>query len=215
MCIIALTKRGNKEITLAQFQRMNSSNPHGIGIMYRTNMVPHWNYKFVHIKKFLSQTQVADSFEYYKKLLLDDNVDDICIHFRMSTHWVINVANTHPFPYTSQDVLNDWYFVHNGILPWEDKEGLKSDTALLSDLLMQVNEPLTNPVLMKMIMSTKSWSKFVFMDSNSTKTIWDFIEDEWNLYSNSWYKPYEHSYSSTRKAIDDYYSLMSENEVLV
>lgn len=174
MCIIALTKKGNTEITLEEFKSMSRSNNDGVGIMYREN----WTVK---IEKFLGKTECSDAYNYYQSLLTKEGVDDICIHFRLATHGNVNLENTHPFPFKA-----DGYFVHNGLLPLHDRQ--KSDTHLLSDMMMSLSEnPLKNEDFRAYLKSISGWSRFVFMDSEETIWLGQSIEHNGNFFSNYGY----------------------------
>ncbi len=181
MCIIALTKKENTPITKERFYKMDSANSDGIGIMWREKGE-------VKTQKFLSKTQADDGYKFYLSLLELDGVDDICVHFRLSTHWGVSLDNTHPFKYTEGG-----YMVHNGVMNLYSKEHPnKSDTRLLAEFMESFggNDLLYSPVFASMLMAIKGWSRFVFMNKEKTIKIGDFIQDflDGNYYSNGWYK---------------------------
>ncbi len=114
MCIIVSKPQGiklNKDV----YKRCFVKNKDGAGFAYIHNRKIVVQKGYFNFKNFYSSLK-----EHEDKMLL--------IHFRISTHGLINEDNCHPFAFTLKSNPNfSFVIAHNGVLPWKSSEK-RSDT---------------------------------------------------------------------------------------
>ena len=127
MCIICVSKAGERQPTKAELVQMWNRNPDGAGYMYAKNGRVHIHKGFMSFNEFyrnLRNENLTDS-------------DPVVYHFRIATQGGINPQMTHPFALTSDlnktqalDVLCQLGIAHNGIIELtSDGDKVFSDTA--------------------------------------------------------------------------------------
>lgn len=111
-------------------------------------------------------------------LLSDFPSDTIAtIHYRLATHGKINRDNAHPF-----SVGSGVFLMHNGMLRGDDfkcKQGLKSDTAILADILSEISNRKRSKVLTQLSSSNRfcllkgdKWKKFGNWEYDKATATW-------------------------------------------
>lgn len=189
MCVIAISPKGARQPTKAEFLSMWNKNPHGGGYMSA-------RYGQVEIHKgFMCFSDFYRSVcnEHFTKN------DSVVYHFRISTQGGINAEMTHPFPLCSDfdilsalDVSCSVGIAHNGIIRMtSDFNNKYSDTALfiaeyMTRLVRSVDD-LHDEKIMDML-SLLTGSKLAIMDKNGeVYTIGDFHNENGILLSNKYH----------------------------
>lgn len=192
MCVIAVSRAGERLPTKKELHSMWVHNPDGAGYMCaRAGQV------FIH-KGFMT-------FEDFWFAVRSENFtkdDPVVFHFRISTQAGKTATMTHPFPFSSDaekmealDVSCPLGIAHNGIikLTSDPKEKRFSDTALFImdylPLLIKNSDDLADPYMQDIIKEIGGWSKFAFMEGDGTiTTIGYFTNDNGVLLSNTNHK---------------------------
>lgn len=197
MCIIAISRPGEKQPGFDTIRTMFRNNPHGAGYMYARDGKVIIHKGFMDIDSYLA----AISAERFR------NKDSVVYHFRISTQAGVNPEMTHPFPLSNQlrhmeklDLQCQCGIAHNGIIrltsvPWETDY---SDTALfITNYLTRIlrkKKDLHAPEVLKKIYAMAQ-SKFAILDgSGYIATVGDFIEEDGILYSNTSFLPRRYIY---------------------
>lgn len=183
MCIAILSPKGTR-ITEEQFNNCWENNNNGAGFMYNDND------NKLHVVKEMDDCEKI--YNKYKNKRNQFPNATFLIHFRISTHGVINRANCHPFK-----VSNKLGFIHNGQIKHVDDHDLYSDTNMFNRQILRklphvdidyLNNPAVNSIMGNYI----GYSKLVFMDNfgntsivNEDKGTW---EDDGIWYSNDSHK---------------------------
>lgn len=183
MCIAILSPKGT-EITAQQFRNCWDNNYNGAGFMYNDDD------NKLHVVKEM------DSFEriYKKYKALNKKFPNatFVLHFRISTHGVINKSNCHPFK-----VNNELGFVHNGVIAAVDKNTKYSDTNMFNRQILrklpQVDVAyLSNPAVKTVLGEFIKHSKLIFMNNLGEATIINEHKGDWEedgiWYSNTSHK---------------------------
>ena len=193
MCIIAVSKRGIRQPTLQQLQKMFNNNPDGAGYMFARDG------KVAIHKGFMT-------WEDFKRAVMAEKfteADPVVYHFRISTQAGIKPTMTHPFPLTDNiklceklDVLScPVGIAHNGIihLTTDHKQTRFSDTALF------IAEYMTKLIRHPSDMHDESIREMIYALTNSKwallegktgeiETVGAFINHKGLLFSNTSYK---------------------------
>lgn len=189
MCVIAVSRSGNRQPTTDELRSMWKHNPDGAGYMFAESG------KVIIHKGFMS----FDDFIRSVKSEHFTDGDSVVYHFRISTQAGRTPQMTHPFPLTHHlrecEYLDCWCpigIAHNGIisLTTDHSETTYSDTALfitkyLSKIVRTPGD-LDDQDVLDMIEHLGGWSKFALMDGIGTiTTIGEFTEDDGILLSNT------------------------------
>lgn len=189
MCVIAVSRSGNRQPTVDELRSMWKHNPDGAGYMFaRDNKV------IIH-KGFMTFNDFIRSVN-SESFTADDSV---VYHFRISTQAGRTPQMTHPFPLTNDlsecEYLDCWCpigIAHNGIIPLttDHSETTYSDTALfitkyLSRIIKTPGDLFDQDIL-DMIEQLGGWSKFALMDEIGTvATVGHFTMHDGILLSNT------------------------------
>lgn len=92
MCVIAVQKKTDRDLTYSDIFNMCSKNPDGFGLMWNTGKQCLYKKGYFDVEKF---------YDDYIDLRKNPKVNDIALHMRIGTGSNIDVANCHPFPITS------------------------------------------------------------------------------------------------------------------
>ena len=192
MCIIAVSKIGVRQPSLAQLRNMFNHNPHGAGYMVARN-----GYAEIH-KGFLNW----EDFQRAVKAEHFTAKDAVVYHFRISTQAGVKPEMTHPFPLTSVpasceklDIKAPIGIAHNGVIRMTSdyRETRFSDTAIfitryMSKLIRRKSD-ITDPEIMTMIDHLTN-SKWAIMNGETGEitTIGNFINNHGLLFSNYSYE---------------------------
>lgn len=193
MCVIAVSRSGDRQPTTKELLAMWKKNPDGAGYMIaRSGMVK------IH-KGFMTFRDLMTA-------LRNEHItkwDSVVYHFRISTQAGRTPEMTHPFPLTDNlsycealDLSCPVGIAHNGIIPVtsDRSEHRYSDTALfitkyLSNLIRKRSD-LDDPEVLKTIEYYGGWSKFAIMDgSGDVFTIGHFERIDGILLSNTYHLP--------------------------
>lgn len=179
MCLLIL-QNGERKLSKKEFNNAWGNNDDGFGMV--ANIA---GQKTLSVIKTMDKTEW---WERYKKLIENDKLVQIVLHFRMWTsghHWLFNV---HPFE------IADWvYFFHNGVLDIEDTPWY-SDTHTLCKFIRSMNlteEQCFSYEFLYMLekVAGSTYNKFVLISKKHYAIINEklgFWEDE-TWFSNSWH----------------------------
>lgn len=203
MCIICISKAGERQPTKKEMAEMFRRNPDGAGYMFsRAGKVE------IH-KGFMSFA------EFYRNVSSEGfGVDDAVVyHFRIATQGGINPYMTHPFALTRKleqtrilDILNcPLGIAHNGVIRLtSDGDKVYSDTAkFVTEYLTRI---VRNPADIRdktilEIISQLAGGRWALLDkSGYIATIGNWTEDRGLLFSNETYKPREFTYAYGKSA---------------
>ena len=191
MCVIAISKKGNRQPNEKELFAMWKHNPDGAGYMYSRN-----NKVFIH-KGFMTFSDFINAIraEHFSRK------DSVIYHFRISTQAGKTPFMTHPFPITDDlslceklDIICPIAIAHNGIIPVTSNPNEKrySDTALfvtrfLSKLINN-SECLTDSCTLETIEMLGGFSKFAILEkSGQITTIGNFTKLNGILLSNTYH----------------------------
>jgi predicted glutamine amidotransferase len=185
MCIAILSPKG-KRLTKETLKICWENNYNGAGFSYNDD-----NNK-MHVVKEMEDFEKF--YNKYRKASLKYPNSAFMLHFRISTHGVINRANCHPFK-----VNNQLAFCHNGQIREVDKHEKYSDTNMFNRQILRQIPNLTIDMLKskginEMMGSFIGYSKLVFMDNFNNYAIVNEEKGHWNdgiWYSNDSYKEYK------------------------
>lgn len=189
MCLIIVSKEG-KKAEESIIKSANTSNPHGIGIMYINKGRVHINKDFRSVTSFL---------KWYRQSL--PNVPH-AIHFRYATSGEVNKGMRHPFPVTDNrkaikatNVSCDMAVAHNGIIQkYSYPKAELSDTAkFVVDVLARkdIRNNITCPDVYAEVNGFVLGSRLVVFQSNGNMLFWGSWEEDKEtglLFSNGTYK---------------------------
>lgn len=196
MCVVAVSRAGKRQPSIAELTRCFNNNSDGAGYMY----VRAGGDNKVHIRKGF-----MDIGDYIQAVFDEHFTDDdaVVYHFRISTQAGVNPEMTHPFPMTgnlkSMNILSckcDMGVAHNGIISLTSKrDELKySDTALFVAGYMSTfyrhSADLYDESLLDLVeeLAGKS-NKFAIMNGDGAiQTVGKFEEKDGVLFSNSSYR---------------------------
>lgn len=197
MCVIAVSKIGERQPTIAELRAMFKRNPHGAGYMLARDGHVEIHKGFMNFDDFARAVRS-------ERLTKDDAV---VYHFRISTQAGVNPEMTQPFPLTSRlplmrklDIISAPVGIaHNGIIPLtsDPDEKMYSDTALFVAQYMtrlihskrDIDNPQTQTIIKKLI----GWSKLAILTGDGgITTIGEFTDDDGILLSNTNHKPQLH-----------------------
>jgi hypothetical protein len=182
MCIAILSPKGT-QLSKETLNICWLNNFNGAGFMYNDD-----NNKLHTVK------EMKDFDKFYSKYAdIRDKFPNstMVLHFRISTHGVINRTNCHPFK-----VNNKLGFVHNGIIREVEKDKKYSDTNMFNRTVLRKIPGLDISMLkskgMKKLMGHFiDYSKLVFMDNMNNYAIINEQKGHWAegiWYSNDSYK---------------------------
>lgn len=194
MCVIAVSRKGDRQPTRAELLAMFNTNPHGAGYMLARDGHVEIHKGFMAFEDFWRSVR----FECLTK------ADAVVYHFRISTQAGVNPEMTQPFPLTSRlplmrklDIISAPVGIaHNGIiaLTSDPNEKTYSDTALFIGQFMtrlihrrsDIDNPQTQTIIRKLI---GDYSKLAILTGDGeVTTIGNFTEDNGILVSNLHHK---------------------------
>lgn len=176
-----------KDITLFEETLKNcwDSNPDGAGFMYAEDGK-------VHIVKGLM------TYEAFMQAYTPHALQDVVLHFRISTHGKVDEANTHPFQVTESLGLT-----HNGIIS-NVKCDLNKDMSDTWHFVEKFAKPMANfwqdPAYQALVEQYVGFSKLIWMDGEGNIAIYNEQMGNWN--SDCWFSNYSYqtkSYTTTKK----------------
>lgn len=175
MCIIIAGFMGQK-VPIENLKQSWLHNPDGAGMCYVKDGALVIEKGFMKFKQF---------YERYSKVYSTSNT---LIHFRIASKGIVNKENTHPFYTHSGKVA----IAHNGTIPsLSERNALKSDTALLADILGSLSVSwYTNSGICELLRKVIK-SKLAIMDEKGNIYFLedsDFKKDGNAYYSNDSYK---------------------------
>jgi glutamine amidotransferase len=187
MCIAILSPKGT-QLSKESLSNCWLNNYNGAGFMYNDD-----NNVMRVVKELKDFEKFYKKYENIRKKFPNSTM---LIHFRISTHGIINKANCHPFK-----VNNALGFIHNGVIHDVEEDDKYSDTNMFNRTVLRkipgLNVNLLNSKGMKKLVGELiGRSKLVFMDNennysiilgstNDNKGHWG---DDGVWYSNSSYK---------------------------
>lgn len=167
MCVIAVSKKGDRQPSVSELRSMWDHNPHGAGYMFARDGKLEIHKGFMDWNDFIRSVR-------YERFTSEDSV---VYHFRIATQGGINPYMTHPFPITHVlhfseviDLECEVGVAHNGIIPITSSidEKKYSDTALFvcNYLSWMIRYPhdINNKYIQKMISELGGNSKFALMN---------------------------------------------------
>lgn len=191
MCIIAAIPEG-KNVSKETLQRCWNNNPHGGGFMFTDG-------KQIIIKKSLKSFK--NLYSMYYEARKEYPTSAFVVHFRISTHGVINENNCHPF-----HVSDELGFAHNGIISSAPFSAKYSDTYMFNEhILKQMPHGFIDTThyhdLIKAYIGYGS--KLAFLGTDNVIRLVNEQAGEWNdgiWWSNSGYKSEKYyDYGGTKK----------------
>lgn len=209
MCVVAVSKAGARQPSIAELVRCFNNNGDGAGYMYaREN-----GDGKVHIRKGFMDIGEFIEAVYNEHFTA---ADAVVYHFRISTQAGVKPEMTHPFPVTgnldAMKILScrcDMAVAHNGVIPLTSRkdELTYSDTALfiagyMSTFYRRPNDLYDDSLLALVSDLAGKSNKFAIMNGDGTiQTVGKFEESDGVLYSNN-------SYSTAYKKYDwaDWYT---------
>ena len=198
MCVIVAKPIGVDLPDKSVLETCFYNNDDGAGFCYNEN-------NMVIIKKgFMNY----GDFEKALNEIKDAKDKAMLLHFRISTHGLVDGTNTHPFPVTNDfkmmartHVKTDLALAHNGIIasvdvPYSSKY---SDTMVFIknqvSLMQEIDDNFYLNDKFKALLSTLSMSKLSFIDKvGNIVLIGQFIESKGCFFSNSSYEEYKYTY---------------------
>lgn len=190
MCIAILSPKGTS-ITAQQFKNCWDNNNNGAGFMYNDS-----DNKLHVVKEMDSYDRI---YKKYTNLLSKFPDATFVLHFRISTHGVINKSNCHPFK-----VTNELGFVHNGVIRAVDKDERYSDTNVFNrQILRKIPgmgvEFMSNPAINTLFGEFIAHSKLIFMNNFGETTITNEHKGDWEE-DGIWYS--NDSHKRVKKTVD-------------
>jgi len=180
MCIAILNTKG----TTLKKQLLNNcweNNGDGAGILYIDN--------YNQLQTFKTLDSFDEFYENYISIKQTFGKRNILLHFRISTHGVINRDNCHPF------IVDDNVgFIHNGMISSVPGSAQYSDTNMLNRTLLQKLKPgfdQDDDVLDFLMELIGTGNKLVFLNKENEWSIVNETAGHWNLgcwFSNDSYK---------------------------
>lgn len=187
MCIAILN---TKVATLKKEALQNCwlNNGDGAGILYIDNGVMKTSKELKSFDVFYeTYTQIKKSF---------GRKNNILIHFRISTHGLVNESNCHPFL-----VDDNIGFIHNGMIYNVEDSKLHSDTYMFNENILKNFKPgfEHNPVIMDMLADfIGKGSKLVFLNAKDEYCIVNEAAGHW--YMGCWFS--NRSYEKVNNYVD-------------
>ena len=196
MCVVAVSKAGKRQPTIAELVRCFNNNPDGAGYMFARadgDGKVHARKGFMDVGAFIDAV--------YNEHFTE--ADSVVYHFRISTQAGVNPEMTHPFPVTgylgAMKVLSykaDLAVAHNGIIPLTSRKDEKefSDTALftagyLSEIYRHRADFYDDSLLDLIADLAGKSNKFAIMNGDGViQTVGQFEDADGVLYSNGSYK---------------------------
>ena len=187
MCIAILN---TKVATLKKEALQNCwlNNGDGAGILYIDNGVMKTSKELKSFDSFYeTYTQIKRSF---------GRKNNILIHFRISTHGLVNESNCHPFL-----VDDNIGFIHNGMIYNVEDSKLHSDTYMFNENILKNFKPgfEHNPIIMDMLADfIGKGSKLVFLNAQDEYCIVNEEAGHW--YMGCWFS--NRSYEKVNNYVD-------------
>lgn len=186
MCI-AIINPSNKTLTKETLNNCWLNNDDGAGFLYIQDG------KLKAFKEMKSFNKFFNKYMNVKKSCPESN---IVLHFRISTHGVVNKTNCHPF-----FVNNDLGFVHNGVIYGVKEDPRFSDTYMFNKTILK-NLPASfeqNETIMDLLQDfIGNGSKLAFLDSSNNYYLVNEEAGHWN--DGCWFS--NHSYESVSAYVD-------------
>lgn len=182
MCIAILSPKGT-QLSKESLNNCWLNNYNGAGFMYNDE-----NNKLHVVKEMDDFEKFYSKYEEARERFPNSTM---VLHFRISTHGIINRTNCHPFK-----VNNSLGFVHNGVIREVEDDDKYSDTNMFNRTILRKIPGLDIKMLrskgMKKLMGEFiDYSKLVFMDNMNNYAIINEEKGHWNegiWYSNDSYK---------------------------
>lgn len=201
MCIAIVSPKGTT-ITSQSFRNCWDNNYNGAGFMYNDDD------NKIHVVKEMDKFDRI--YNKYKRLRKKFPNATFLVHFRISTHGVINKENCHPFK-----VNKTLGFIHNGIIHHVQKNKDYSDTNMFNrDILKNMPgisvEMLNSPAMQELIGNYIGYSKLAFMDNLGKFSIINEHKGNWGD-DGIWYS--NDSYKRVKTTVDYGGKTMTKNEL--
>ena len=166
MCIATLQTKGTPKISNEVFETMFNNNPHGFGVSY---------FNKSHMNKELT---ILKSLNFHESLRMYNQVhafhgknSHIMLHFRVRTHGVSGLFNTHPFYVGNR---KEMAFCHNGIIGNVPNHKIKSDTQVFNDLALKKlprNFIHSEKIISQLREFIGGWNKIIFLTHDNFKIL--------------------------------------------
>jgi len=187
MCLIALTKAGEKAMPYHDLKASWSSNSDGAGYAFVQEG------KIVVKKPYFRLKELAK--DYYRDFMAFGDKSPFMLHLRLATHGAKNAENTHPHILDSKRIA----VAHNGIL-WSPSHSV-SDTVFFCRTVLYKRTPdqIFAHEFQKFLTRTiGTGNKLAFLRDDGSYTITnedlgDWIDGTW--YSNIWSFQKRHFYN--------------------
>lgn len=186
MCI-AIINPSNKTLTKETLNNCWLNNDDGAGFLYVQDG------KLKAFKEMKNFDRFFNKYISIKNTCPDSN---IVLHFRISTHGVVNKTNCHPF-----FVNSNLGFVHNGVIHDVEEDDRFSDTYMFNKTILKnlPNSFEQNKTIMTLIAEfIGSGSKLAFLDSSNKYYLVNEEKGHWN--DGCWFSNY--SYESVSQWVD-------------
>ena len=183
MCIAILSPKGT-QLSKETLNICWLNNYNGAGFAYNDD-----SGKLHTVKEMENFDKFYDKYEAIRTKFPNSTM---LIHFRISTHGVINRTNCHPFK-----VNKDLAFIHNGVIRDVEDDKKYSDTNMFNRTILRMLpglniSMLTSKGMKKLMGEFIGYSKLVFMDSDNNYAIINEQKGHWGedgiWYSNDSYK---------------------------
>tara|TARA_R100000278_G_scaffold112752_1_gene90659 strand:- start:492 stop:1247 length:756 start_codon:yes stop_codon:yes gene_type:complete len=178
MCI-AILKPANKSVKKKNLRESFLNNKDGAGYMYSKDGI---------LNIYKGFFTFDDFWKSYRENVVNNGNPITAIHFRITTHGLVNRTNCHPFR-----ISQNLGVIHNGIISDVDDHAKKSDTWMFNETILKTLPEgfIYNPSIMKLIEGFIDNSKLVFLDHNGDYAIANEKKGHWNKdvwYSNRSYE---------------------------
>lgn len=182
MCIAILCPKGT-EITAQQFRNCWDNNYNGAGFMYNDDQN-----KLRVVKEMDSFSRIYNKYKALNKKFPNAT---FVIHFRISTHGVIDKSNCHPFK-----VSNELGFVHNGVISAMKANKEWSDTNVFNREILKLIPGLSvglieETPIKELLGAFIGHSKLIFMDRFGKSTLVNEKKGNWEK-DGIWYSNDSH-----------------------
>ena len=191
MCI-AILKPANKSVKKKNLKESFLNNKDGAGYLYSRDGI---------LNIYKGFFTFNDFWKSYTENVINNGNPITAIHFRITTHGLVNRTNCHPFR-----ISQNLGVIHNGIISEVDDHAKKSDTWVFNETILKTLPEgfIYNPSIMKLIEGFIDNSKLVFLDHNGDYAIANERKGHWN--KDVWYsnKSYECTTYNVRSTMYDY-----------
>lgn len=216
MCIIAAKPAGVAMPSTETITRMWTRNPDGAGLMWAEGSSVHIEKGFMKLKSFLAAVDALASRK-------DLTATPVVMHFRITTHGGTCPENTHPFPVSeSMGLLKKLHCTtnlgaaHNGIIDIRTRKGVSDTMEFITTRLAILHKLIPNfydnADALRLVANEIDSKMALLTKDGRIVTIGDFVEDGGILYSNTSYKGYYGTFSSSK--FNSYYTYSDDDFAL-